>query len=132
MQVLYKFIKGLLKMPLYAQVWLLVLMVLNMAVPLFYLNRLEAQVVLVTFMISAMLMMVLTAFSGFSRLLGLGHFLWFPLIYFLWARFDQIPSEDFFGLWIRSLIALNAISLVIDVVDVVRYISGDRGEMAMK
>jgi len=74
------------------------------------------------------LMTVVTAVSGFTRLLGLGHIPWIPLLYFLWARIDQIPADDFFGVWIRGLMVLNAVSLLIDVVDVGRYISGERTE----
>ncbi|MFQ5757910.1 MAG: hypothetical protein ACE5H7_17695, partial [Acidiferrobacterales bacterium] len=59
---------------------------------------------------------------------GLGHILWIPLLYFLWMRLEQNPADDFFGLWIRVVMVLNALSLVIDVVDVVRYIAGDRAE----
>lgn len=124
-----RFIKGLLNMPLYAQGWVLLLMTVNMMVPLFFLDRLEAQVILGTFIASALLMFAITARSGFSRLLGAGHFLWFPLLYFLWTRLDQIPADDVFGLWIRVLMVMNAISLVIDVMDVLQYITGDRTEM---
>ena len=73
-------------------------------------------------------MILLTGISGFSRLLGLGHIFWFPLLCFLWVRLDLHPAGEFFSLWIRAVIVLNAISLVIDVVDVIRYIGGDREE----
>ena len=94
----------------------------------FYLDRLEAQVIFGVILASAMLMTMLTASSGFTRLLGLGHVLWFPLLYFLWIRLDQIPTGDFFGIWVRSLMMLNTVSLVIDTIDVTRYIAGEREE----
>ncbi len=47
---------------------------------------------------------------------------------FLWLRLDQIPVDEPFGLWIRALMVANAISLVIDTIDVTRYISGERNE----
>ena len=72
------------------------------------------------------LMLLITARTGFTRLLGLGHVLWVPLVAWLWTRLPQIPAADFFGIWIRSLMAVNAISLVIDTVDVMRYLAGDR------
>ena len=128
MRAFIKFNKGIMKMPIQWRLWLMLLMVVNLVVPLFYLNRLEAQVVLAVILASAMLMTMLTASSGFTRLLGLGHILWFPLLYFLWIRLDQIPASDFFGIWIRILMTLNAVSLVIDTIDVTRYIAGDREE----
>ncbi len=123
-----RFLSGMRQMPFYAQAWVALLMLVNMVIPLFYLHRLEAQVALATFMLSAMLMMALTGIAGFSRLLGLGHFLWFPLLIFLWLR---LPTDgpEVFRTWIYSLILCNSISLTIDVVDVIRYISGDREEM---
>ena len=128
MRAFIKFNKGIMKMPIQWQLWLMLLMVVNMVVPLFYLNRLEAQVIFSVILASTMLMTILTASSGFTRLLGLGHILWFPLLYFLWIRLDQIPASDFFGIWIRVLMILNTISLVIDAMDVTRYIAGEREE----
>ncbi len=77
---------------------------------------------------SVLFMTILTGVSGFNRLLGLGHIFWNPLLYFLWMRLGQIPADDFFGIWVRALMALNAASLVIDLIDVARYIAGDREE----
>ncbi len=128
MRAFIKFNKGLLKQPFHVQLWLVLLVAVNLVIPLFYLGRIEARVVALTFLIAAVLMTVLTALSGFSRLLGLGHFVWFPLLYFLWTGLEQIPADDFFGIWVRVLMIVNAISLVIDVVDVIRYIAGDREE----
>ena len=123
------FTRGVLKMPLYAQLWQALMMIVNGFVPFFFLGRLEAQVTLGIFLVSVLLMIVLTALSGFSRLLGAGHFLWFLLLGLLWTRLDQIPADDFFGLWIRALMLINAISLVIDVIEVVRYALGNREEI---
>ena len=128
MRAFIKFNKGLLKLPFPSRLWVMLLAFFNMVIPLFYLGRLEAQVVLVVMLVSMALMTILTALAGFSRLLGLGHILWVPLIYFLWTRLDTLPAEGFYGLWIRALMALNAVSLIIDGVEVMRYVAGDRRE----
>ena len=128
MRAFIKFNKGVMNMPIHWQLWLMLLITANLVVPLFFLNRLEAQVVVGTLLVSMMLMAVLTGIQGFTRLLGLGHIVWIPLLYFLWSRLDQIPADDFFGIWLRALMVLNAVSLVIDAVDVTRYIAGDRAE----
>ncbi len=128
MRAFIKFNKGVMKMPVQWQLWLLLLVAVNLVVPIFFINRLDAQVVLVAFVASVILMTVLTALSGFSRLLGLGHIFWIPLLYFLWTRLDQIPADEFLGIWIRVLMTLNAVSLIIDAVDVGRYIAGERAE----
>ncbi len=128
MRAFIRFNRGLMKMPIHWQLWLVLLVTSNGVIPLFFLNRLEAQVVVLTLMASMILMTVLTALSGFTRLLGLGHILWIPLLYFLWMRLEQNPVDDLFGLWLRALMILNAASLIIDVIDVGRYIAGDRSE----
>ena len=128
MHAFIKFNRGMMKMAVPVRLWLMLLVAINLVVPLFFLGRLEAQIVVATFLASAMLMTVLTASSGFSRLLGLGHILWLPLLIFLWSRLDHIPADDPFGLWVRALMIANALSLVIDTIDVARYISGSREE----
>lgn len=106
----------------------MLLIAANLVVPLFFLGRLEAQLVVVALLASAILMTFLTGLYGFTRLLGVGHIFWIPLLFFLWTRLGQIPADNFFGIWLRILMILNAMSLVIDVVDVIRYIAGDREE----
>ncbi len=123
-----RFNKGMMRMPFYWQPWLLLLVTVNVAIPLFFVGRLEAQLVLGTMVINVILMTLLTGLAGFSRLLGLGHYPWFPLLYFLWTQLDRIPADDFFGLWIRVLMVANALSLVLDTVDAARYVAGEREE----
>ena len=128
MKSFIKFNKGMMRMPIYWQLWLLLLVAVNVVIPFLFVGRLEAQVVLGTMIVNVILMTLLTGLTGFSRLLGLGHSPWFLLLYFLWAQLEQIPAGDFFGIWIRALIVLNALSLVMDTVDVIRYLRGEREE----
>ncbi len=128
MRAFIKFNKGMMKMPLPWQLWLMLLVTVNLVITLFYIDRMEDQVVVGVLLEGLVLFSILTARVGFTRLLGLGHILWVPLLYFLWTRLDQSPPHDLFGIWIRGLMAFNAASLVIDAVDVVRYIAGDRAE----
>ena len=128
MHAFIKFNKGMMKMPTHWQVWLAVLVTANAVVPLFYVQRLEAQVVLGTIVASMTLMTLLFARFGFTRILGLGHILRVPMLAFLLARLGDIPAGDAYGIWIRALVMLNSVSLVIDAVDVVRYLGGDRAE----
>ena len=128
MHAFIKFNKGIMKMPVHWQLWLALLLTVNLVVPLFFLDRLETQIIVGALLASALFMTILTGVSGFNRLLGLGHIFWIPLLYFLWMRLDQIPADDFFGIWVRALMTLNAASLVFDFVDVARFIAGDRKE----
>ena len=128
MRSFLRFHQGLLGMPPHWQAWLLLLVSANLVAPLFFLGHLEAQLTIAALLISMTLMTALTARFGFSRILGLGHIAWLPLLAFLVSRATQIPATDAFGLWLRAVIVLDAISLVIDAVDVVRFLHGDRAE----
>ena len=128
MKAFIKFNRGMLKMPLHWQLWVTLLVVANVVTPIFFLYRLEAQVVLGTILASMTLMTLLTARFGFTRIVGLGHIVWIPMLAFLFTRLGDIPPIDAFGIWIRALFILNGLSLVIDAVDVVRYIAGERNE----
>ena len=128
MKAFLKFNKGMLKMPVHWQLWIMLLIAANVVAPLFYLHRLEAQVVLGAILASMALMTILTAHFGFTRILGLGHIFWIPMLAFLLTRLSGIPDSDAFGIWIRTLFVLNGVSLVLDASDVLRYIAGDRNE----
>ncbi len=129
MNAFIKFNKGMLKMSTPVRLWLLVLITVNLIVPIFYLHRLEAQIVVGTMFISVILMTGLTAVAGFTRIVGAGHVLWIQMLIWIWTRLGEIPADDVFGLWVRALMILNGISLIIDAVDVKRYIAGDHEEM---
>ena len=129
MNAFIRFNRGVLAMPPAWRAWLLLLVSANLVAPLFFLGHVEARVAIAALLVSMALMTGLTARWGFSRILGLGHIVaWVPLLVFLTARLSEIPAVDAFGFWIRSVIALNAASLAIDIVDVVRFVAGDRGE----
>ena len=128
-QAFLKYHKGLGRMPWYWRPLLATLFIANLLIPLLFLARFEARVVLVTTIANAALFTVLTAAQGFTRLLSLAHILWIPLICYLWTRLDYAPADNVYGIWLRVLIVLNAVCLLIDVVNVIRYVAGDRAEL---
>jgi hypothetical protein len=109
------------------QLWVMLMAAFNMLLPLFFIQQLEAQWTLAAFFAGATLGMGLVKIQGFTRLLGLMHIFWIPLLLWLWGRMSIWPVGEPFGIWLRTLMVINAVSIVIDAVDVVRYISGDRG-----
>jgi hypothetical protein len=112
MNPIMKFNRGIFHLPVGVKLWLLVLTVGNLLVPLMYLGRSEARIVLLTFLASFVLMVVITGTNGFTRLLGLGHIPWIPLLLYLVGRLDS-----------------NFISVVIDAIDVARFARGERSEI---
>jgi hypothetical protein len=108
------------------RLWLIALAAVNMA-SLYFIDTTEARVVFVAFVISIIIMTIIYLRLGFVRLLGLGHILWIPMVLWLWTRLVQTPPfNSTFEYWLLIVIVINTISLVIDAVDVVRYIKGER------
>jgi hypothetical protein len=101
-------------------------MTFNMVVPWMFIGTLEAKVVLAATLLAAMLQMTLFRFKGFVRLLGLGHIVWLPVVIWLAGRLGTVDIESAFGMWILSVMVLDGISLVIDFIDVGRYLLGER------
>lgn len=129
-RVFGNFFTKFLKLPTPVIAWMGVLVAANGIAPVFFLGRSEAWVVLVTFIVSASMMMTVAEVIGFTRLIGgVGHILWFPLLLFLWTRMGGYPAAELYGAWIRLVMVLNAASLVMDLVDSVRYLRGQRGEL---
>lgn len=123
------FKRGLLMQRAPVLAWVSLLAGANM-LAVFFLARIEGKVVLGALAIGAVIMELLAARTGFTRLLGVGHVLWFPMLVWLWGRLPQAPVAEPFGIWLRAVMLLNAISLVIDTSDVVRYVRGERGQLA--
>ncbi len=86
--------RGLRKMPSGWKPWLITLLVANMIVPLFWIDRSMAQLVFGVALLNYLTFIILTGLSGFSRLLGLGHIYWIPLVGFLCTQLENFPSGD--------------------------------------
>ena len=120
------FMKDMLRMPKPWVAWLGLLMAVNMFMPLFFLDTLEARIVLAAIIASAILMTALHARFGFVRLLGLGHIFWVPLLPWLYLRLCGIGAGSPLSVWLWSVMILNGISLLLDGADVFRYWRGER------
>jgi len=96
----------------------------NFLSPLIFITTLEGQVVLGTGIVSAIIQMGIFQAKGFVRLLGIGHSPWIPMLVWLWTRLDW--DFSIFAYWILALIVLNSLSLIIDAVDVARYLMGEK------
>ena len=93
---------------------------------IFFLPRTEAWVVLGTGLLAATIMTVLHAKLGYVRLIGIGHFVWIPMLIWLGFRLHHLSDGTLFRGWIYALIAMDILSLLMDTVDLLRYLRGDR------
>jgi hypothetical protein len=120
-------LEGLLETPIWLQIWVGWLVVVNSSA-VFFLRHGAARWVLAAWIGNAIFMMALAEINGFNRLLGLSHVVfWTPLLVYLYRRRAIIKVDNFVGRWLAALFASNLLSLVIDYVDVFRYLLGDRG-----
>ena len=126
MKAMMNFTKAMMNMPIHWQVWLGLLITVNIVGPFFFINTMEAQIVLATAIAGLGIMAVIFSEKGFVRLMGIGHIGWFPLVSLLWMRLDFAPANSAFGFWLMTVIVLDSLSLLIDTIDVFRYVKGER------
>lgn len=116
---------GLLGLPVWLQIWVGWLIVVNSAAVLF-LSRRPARWVLAAWLVNIGLMTALAQANGFNKLLGLSHVVvWTPLLIYLYRRRRRevlSSGSSSYERWIRVLFATNLLSLIIDYVDVARYL----------
>jgi len=90
--------------------WMAGLPLINLS-SIFFLPRTEAWVVLGTGLLAATIMTALHAKLGYIRLLGIGHFVWIPMLIWLGFRLDNILEGTLFHGWILTLMTMNTVSL---------------------
>ncbi len=126
MKSIINFMKTMLIMPIHWQAWLGILVTANIVVPMFYIHTLEAQVILATAIVGLIIMAFIFSMKGFVRLMGIGHFGWLPLVFWLGMRLEHAPADSLLGYWLMTVIVLDSLSLFIDTTDVLRYVKGER------
>lgn len=88
----------------------------------------DSMVMLVAALISGIFMDWLFDQYGYTRILGLAHVVfWTPAVAFLIWRLKSgaVALRSVFGLYLVVLVATNSASLIIDAIDVIRYLAGD-------
>ncbi|MFQ5561915.1 MAG: hypothetical protein ACE5FU_15205 [Nitrospinota bacterium] len=130
MSVVLRFLAGLLKFPVFVQVWLMILGVSNMVCPIFFFGKSEAQIMFGATMLSFAIGVLLFQRQGMTRLLGVMHIPWVCALYFLVTSDHFMVFEDFFGIWMTGAATLTGVCLLVDLLDVCRYLRGDRERLA--
>ena len=128
MKSMIEFNKKVLGMKFPWNVWIGMLILVNIGGGLFFIRTAEGQLALICMMAAFLIMWGIYVKKGFVRLLGLGHLIaWTPQV--VW--YSQVVGETagWFKYWLISAIAVNGLSLAIDFVDVIRYSLGDKQPM---
>ncbi|MGV7220774.1 MAG: hypothetical protein ACQ9MH_04535 [Nitrospinales bacterium] len=120
------FMRGIFSLAVGWKIWLFLLITVNFFIPVVFYHTQEAKFTILAFLVSGMMGIILVKIQGFTRLLGLMHIPWIPLIIYLIGQLNDYPVSQPISLWIKALIVFNGISLIIDFVDVIRYLRGER------
>lgn len=107
------------------RLWCVWLVGINLACLLF-ITHIEAQVVLAVTAIAVAGQTLIYRRIGFTRILGTTHILWLPMFAWMAMRIDTIMGEPSLAIWLVLLFATNLVSYVVDTVDAVRFVRGER------
>ena len=112
--------------PLGWRLWIIWLMIIN-TMSFLYLGRREGRIIAAVWIANAVTMMGMYWVFGYVRLLGLSHVIWWtPLLVWIIPKIKQGLFDGHFGLWLKVLVVSNFASLLIDYIDVARWVLGDR------
>jgi hypothetical protein len=120
--------------PIWLRAWIMVLVVVNFAAVVFIVKREDGRfgvrpepiAIVVSFVAAAVFMGWLYEQVGYVRLLGLAHLLfWGPVWGWLLMRRREIGVQSLFGKYVLVYLAVAGLSLLVDAIDVVRYLVGD-------
>jgi len=115
------FFQDLFRQQLWVLLWVNWLMLLGLG-SLFFISRVEAQVILGTTLGSAVLLLLLYARFGYEKILGLGHILWVPALIYLVMNLGETEA-GLFRYYLLAVIISYGISLILDAYDVWIYFS---------
>jgi hypothetical protein len=107
------------------RLWCVWLVGVNLAC-LYFITHIEAQVVLTVTTIAVVGQTLIYQRIGFTRILGSTHVLWIPMVAWMATRIDTIMREPALAEWFVLLFATKLVSLVVDTIDAVRFLRGER------
>lgn len=114
--------------PTWVIVWVnFMVAILALAIPFSFSYR-EARWILIGSVLGMIGTIVAYSLFGFTRLLGLGHIIfWTPtLIYIITVRGRKTYNKTLFSRWLIVAAIVMGVSLMFDVIDLLRWILGDR------
>ena len=120
--------------PLWLQSWVGLLILSHLLAIIFVVGREEHGwrvrpvpiLIIFSFFGAAVVMNWLYANFGYVRLLGLAHLLvWTPVYAWVLYQRKQIGAASLYGKYIHVYLLIAGVSLIIDAVDVIRYLIGD-------
>lgn len=97
---------------------------------LLFLTRPEGAMVLVSWALGMMIAGRIHRFRPFSKLIGMCHATWLPVLPFLMWRVFSGPELSLFYVWLVYTVVTMLICLALDLRDLDRYVRGEVTEFA--
>ncbi len=119
-------VKDARRFPIGWRIWFWLLIIVNFVGPLFFLQHIEPRLVLLTYIVAGITIVILHKRLGWVRLLGIGHILWIGLLPWLIFHYIAAQPVGMFGIWLISVICIDVLCFGIDIVDIIRYLFGNR------
>lgn len=114
-----------LRFPWVIRLWAAYLVSINM-VAIVFIDTIYGQVVLGTLILASIILNRIYSKFGYVRLLGIAHMVWIPMLVWIGLSLPMLSMNWNLYVWLCVLTITNSISLIIDSVDVIRYVLGDR------
>ena len=114
----FNLIVELVKQPAWLLVWLSIVVVVNMF-GLVFIDHIIAEWIVGIFLFQSVIMMLLYSYYGYEKILGLSHIFWIPLLGYILLNISSYDGNILY--YLSVLLLINAISLVIDSIDVFTY-----------
>jgi len=117
----------MLSQPLWLVIWIAIMIGIHVvAVPLAFKDW-RPRIMVIVMILNGGFMSALFSKFGYTRILGLSHIIfWTPLLAYLWKSRNANPERIWIGRFVRVSMGVIFVSLLVDYVDVIRYILGDR------
>ena len=117
----------MLSQPVWVATWIGIMVGIHIAAIPFAFKDWRPRIMVIVMILNAIFMSALFNRYGYTRILGLSHVIfWTPLLAYLWKTRNANPDRIGLRRFIRFSMAVIFISLIIDYVDVIRYVLGDR------
>jgi len=126
MHLFISFNKEIRKYNPFWKAWCFLLVAFNLFLPLIFIQHPEAQAVIGASLLAMATMLMLYKKFGFVRLLGIAHIFWIPVLIWLSERIELVQWNSPFALWMALVVLFDCLSLLVDTVDIFRYIQGER------
>jgi len=123
----------ILRSPEWVLIWVQVMVGVLAVGLLFTLFRHEARAILLGVVLGMAMTVVIYGQFGFTRILGVGHILfWTPTLFYMFSlQGTASVIKTWFGRWMWLAIAVMVISLAFDYADLLRYMFGARDPIVL-